>query len=141
MVELTVICEICGEEIALVSSGNLALPMRGSMFKTIDAWHGVPDPFPPDVGWEDMLCPFGRQHRPFVKDDEVTLKNLAKLKLEYPAPPKPGKTFLEVFSDEGLIGDEKEKHWQVPYTCDICGKVINGKGPFMSHTKRMHPDV
>lgn len=68
---LEVICSVCRERIGKVSSLSLAYPLQGSMIESPDKEHGVPDPFPPEADWEHMLCPMGRNHRPFFDDNKI----------------------------------------------------------------------
>lgn len=89
MSEIKIRCEICSELFAIADTDTLRRPMRGHMFKTIDAWHGVPDPFEPSLDWEAMRCPFGRQHRPFTAEDSVLDEHYGRWAVEYPEPPKP----------------------------------------------------
>jgi hypothetical protein len=71
MSEAFVICQVCGEKIAIVDPEKLLYPMRGEMFKSPDPVHGYPDPFEPGQTWEEVRCPYGRIHRPFFVDNEI----------------------------------------------------------------------
>lgn len=68
---LEVICSVCRERIGRVSSLSLSYPLQGSMIESPDKAHGVPDPFPPEADWEHLLCPHGRNHRPFFDDNKI----------------------------------------------------------------------
>jgi hypothetical protein len=63
-------CEICFEFIAQASQSFLSYPMTGAMFTSIDPFHGMPDPFPASLHWDDFRCPYGA-HRPFTQDDMI----------------------------------------------------------------------
>jgi hypothetical protein len=58
------------EFIATIESARLFYPMDGTMFTSVDPYHGVPDPFHPTMNWETMRCPHCRM-RPFVADDVI----------------------------------------------------------------------
>lgn len=68
---LKVKCQICGEYIGVTSLEALAIPIMGHMFKSLDALHGVPDPWQPWEEWVDMRCPYGRIHRAMIVDNIV----------------------------------------------------------------------
>lgn len=71
-IEANAICQICGEVYAKVTIHELSYPLQGSMFRSPDRLHGIPDPFIlPGTPWEDFRCPFGRIHRPIVKADRI----------------------------------------------------------------------
>ena len=65
------ICQICGEVFAVVKPYTLSYPLDGGMFLSPDSAHGVAAPFFPGTPWEDFRCPYGRTHRPMVKDNEI----------------------------------------------------------------------
>ena len=90
---LKLICEICGEAIADVDTDKLTFPVNGSMFKSPDTLHGVPDPFHSSLTWEDLRCPFGRTHRPMIEPNKLMLESSGGTRriVELPAdgtPPK-----------------------------------------------------
>lgn len=68
---VNVICQICGEYIGKADTETLAYPLNGSMFKSPDHEHGIPDPFHTSLEWEDFRCPYGRIHRPSTADTEI----------------------------------------------------------------------
>lgn len=70
---IDIYCQICFELIAKADPKSLCTPITGEMFKSPDTHHGIPDPFPPEAGWEDMKCPVC-QHRPFVFQDQVMIQ-------------------------------------------------------------------
>lgn len=59
------VCEICSETIAIFDVKDLSMPVMGNMFKSKDPEHGLPDPFPADITWEHMYCPYCN-NRPFI---------------------------------------------------------------------------
>jgi hypothetical protein len=67
---IDIFCAICFERISQADPDELCVPLMGSMFKSPDPHHGVPDPFPPDQTWEDFKCPVCR-HRPFIDPGQV----------------------------------------------------------------------
>ncbi len=61
----TLVCEICKSDIALFDPDLLSWPLDMSIFKSIMANRGVPDPFPPTLAnWDRAACPVCRK-RPF----------------------------------------------------------------------------
>ena len=64
-------CEICREIIGFFDPKDLAIPITGSMFKSKDPEHGLPDPFwtAVELDWREMRCPYC-SNRPFVFDAE-----------------------------------------------------------------------
>lgn len=66
MQTLKVICQICGEAIAMTTMEELSYPIMGGMFRSPDPAHGTPAPWQPGEAWEDMRCPYGRTHRAMV---------------------------------------------------------------------------
>jgi len=74
---ITLICELCQEPYAIVFKEELRLPLTGDMFHS-HLPPDVPDPFlvvpgNPPILWEDMWCPYGRNHKPFLQADTLTL--------------------------------------------------------------------
>ena len=68
-------CPICQEHVANVRLNDLSLPLRGSMFLSPDPAHGFEPPFPPDVGWEFCLCPWGGySHRGVIDETTILLR-------------------------------------------------------------------
>jgi len=70
-------CEICRSNIGIFKPEDLKIPIDSSMFKSIDAFHGFPPPFPPGTDgrgqpltWEFARCPYCRT-RPFMEPDRV----------------------------------------------------------------------
>jgi hypothetical protein len=95
---MRVICQICGEFIAECSIEGVSMtveggpvlvkhtiaplryPLSGAMFGSPDPTHAVPAPFDSSLDWEYMRCPYGRIHRPMVKDYLVkTHKGMVRL--------------------------------------------------------------
>jgi hypothetical protein len=115
-------CEICQEIIGTADLDTLRRPMTGAMFGTHDPWHGVPPPFDPSLSWEDLRCPQGGQHRPFLTQDHVLTADGQLLEV----PP---------FEEQ----DHSVKTWEETKTqlnpCPICGRVIAGKGPMGAHMR------
>lgn len=78
MSELVLVCEICRMPIGKFNPKDVKLPIKGSMFKSIDPAHGFPPPFPDEVDWIDARCPYGPRrpeqgidgHRPFFNFEE-----------------------------------------------------------------------
>jgi hypothetical protein len=62
---------LCEEIIAETTLEELSYPMRGSMFRSPDKSHGIPDPWLAYEEWADMRCPYSRTHRPMVNDDVI----------------------------------------------------------------------
>jgi hypothetical protein len=67
---LDIYCEICFERIATADTEGLSLPITGAMFGSPDQLHGVPAPFPAEVSWEFMRCPYGN-HRPIIEEAKI----------------------------------------------------------------------
>jgi len=112
---MIMICEICQERIGELSLEGrtgvkdlpdiapLRYPITGAMVGSPDPFHQVPAPFDASLTWEFLRCPYGRIHRPMVKEDEVlTHKGLLVL-------PKDGSMPFHVESKPGIdrhsIGD------------------------------------
>jgi len=65
MTTITLVCEICKSDIALFDPALLCWPLDLSIFKSIMANRGVPDPFPETLKlWDRATCPVCRK-RPF----------------------------------------------------------------------------
>lgn len=61
-------CELCTEIVATIDTETLKQPINGSMFKSHMAENGLDDPWPPQLTWEHLWCPYGGKHRPFQAD-------------------------------------------------------------------------
>ena len=70
MPDVLIKCDVCFEIICKADIDTLVQPITGSMFRSPDTLHGLPDPFDASLTWETMRCPYG-PHRPFVVDHEV----------------------------------------------------------------------
>jgi len=79
MNQLKLICQLCQEVIAKFDIEEVKFPIDGSMFKSPDKAHGIPDPFYPGADFEFMRCPYGG-HRPMILPDKIlTDKGLLNL--------------------------------------------------------------
>ena len=79
-------CPICQEHVANVRLNDVFLPLKGSMFLSPDPAHGFEPPFPPDVGWEFCLCPWGGySHRGVIDEKTILLQGYGP----YEVKPKP----------------------------------------------------
>jgi hypothetical protein len=84
------LCEICGPRarpIAKFDPEELSIPLKGSMFHSIDPDRGCPAPFHPNLDWEHMRCP-QCHFRPFKHQDKVLTPNgYVQVQQEDPEPP------------------------------------------------------
>jgi len=163
MSELIVKCDLCGEVIAKTTEEALSFPMTGAMFKSPDQDHGIPDPFDVSLSWEELRCPYGRTHRPFISQDAIStttgryrvakngdkgsfVENMPEIGREsvIDSPRVPTDEQAEAIT-RAEIGDEpienKEKaapeivsHETNKVTCDVCGREI-GKRGYIAHRK------
>lgn len=77
----SLVCEVCKAVIAKFDVCELAMPVMGSMFKSKDPDHGVPDPFDPRQDWRYMRCPYCKR-RPFIikmGDTEAEVRGPSKV--------------------------------------------------------------
>lgn len=90
MSDVIAVCDVCGHELGVFDPLKVHLPLRGDMFRSIDPFHGWPDPFPASVDWRYMECPRCTM-RPF--EDESVIKdkqgNRWKVTAIKPAPEPP----------------------------------------------------
>jgi hypothetical protein len=138
---LDIYCEICREKVATAEESVLVQPIRGSMFKSPDAWHGIPDPFPPDVDWEFMQCPFCR-NRPFIDPTAVIIHvagtEFPKVFKRFEIPEnKPTMTIsIEQDADEEVENPLPLSEINTKIlTCEVCGRQVKGVGPLASHMR------
>lgn len=66
-------CDICFMVIGIIDLSAIKLPLDSSMFLSPDPYHGFDPPFLPGQTWEDFRCPYGRVHRPFIKEGTFEL--------------------------------------------------------------------
>jgi|GEM_PF-1130609 len=144
-------CEICMEFIATIESARLFYPMDGTMFTSVDPYHGVPDPFHPTMNWETMRCPHCRM-RPFVADDVIkTSIGMMAVPIrgeatEVATPPltatpkvtakkKPTKvsTKVEESAPENAEDNPLSAEEILPFVCEKCGKAFERKNQLQGH--------
>ena len=122
----TLVCEICAEIIAVFDVRELSMPVMGGMFKSKDPEHGLGDPFPADITWEHMKCPYCR-NRPFIVPEGkeevgpervLTTEGLVEIEVAIQAvePPKPGDFGI----GEGLSPDRDEAPLDGIIVCPKC---------------------
>ena len=142
MSELVLVCEICRMPIGKFNPKEVTLPIKGSMFKSIDPAHGFPPPFPDEVDWINARCPYGPRrpeqgidgHRPFFnfeehKDEILTPHGYYKIGSD--RIPRE-KTLSEIRQEqiERLWAEYKQKEENdnekssLPQ-CPICGKTFS----------------
>lgn len=66
--KINVYCDICYEFVATVDTDRLVYPLSGSMFKSPDPAHGMPDPFDPGAIWEFLWCPYSNKTHRITSD-------------------------------------------------------------------------
>lgn len=101
MSTLKLICNTCFEVVAIVDTDKFFYPATGSMFKSPDTKHGLPDPFPPGATWEEWRCPYSGSpgHRISPGPDAVMLENRALYRIP---------TYEEVVSRRDVQAEIKE---------------------------------
>lgn len=67
---LTLMCEVCGEDLGFFNTQTLGSPMTGAMFTSLDPERDFPRPFPVELEWIDLKCPYCRT-RPFIETRKV----------------------------------------------------------------------
>lgn len=148
---MKVICQICQEHIA--NTGELSLPLKGSMFLSPDLVHDFPAPFDPGDTWETMRCPYGRiylengqqgGHRPFLKDHEVlTEEGLITVTGDGAKPPISDeeaenlvRTGLKQGKTINIIVQEAQA--APVFKCEICGKGFPSRVKMTGHVSGAH---
>ena len=162
---IEIYCEICREKVAMADEATLVQPIRGSMFLSPDAWHGVPDPFAPTVDWEFMKCPWCL-NRPFIDPTTVTIHvpgtEAPKVFERYEIPvlavvekeeidplvfdadmacPPVEEPKIEYYGNNPHWGEIMKETQSAVLTCDVCGKVIRGKGPMGAHMRKHRIEI
>lgn len=112
MQDTRVICQICGEVIALVNLSDIRFPIQGTMFGSPDPFHGFPPPFPPESNWDNMRCPYGN-HRPFLDEYYIPVLTITGVQ--------------DLYSTRRVL-------------CPICGKEFTNKGSLAVHMKTHRKD-
>lgn len=153
MKTLKVVCQICSEVIAIIDTAYFTQPLRGDMFQSPDPHHGMDAPFAAGLDWVEMRCPYGRAHRPFVREDEI-LTTTGLLKVPGVAPARPGETAVPSISDEEaerqvrerlkapapliIGGDPPPPVEPLGVECPMCGKVFDTLQRMNAHKGGAH---
>jgi hypothetical protein len=114
-------CQICDEIYAVIDLEDIKYPLNGSMFKSPDPAHGVPDPFYPGAEFEYMHCPFG-QHRPMIMPNTILCDNGKILNVPDRAVP-----FFTPLGEERQYTLDRDQVLPVPMMSEeVAGRIARG---------------
>jgi hypothetical protein len=114
-------CQICDEIYAVIDIDEIKYPINGSMFKSVDPAHGVPDPFYPGAEFEYMRCPFG-QHRPMIMPNTILLDNGMILNVPDREPP-----FFTPLGEERQYTLDRDQVLPMPMMSEeVAGRIARG---------------